>query len=412
MKNFIKKNYKYFILSIVAILAINVCIITSQNYTNIIEAKKESKAYSYSGTIIDRAFIYNNEIILPFIFDNADETLSVDQINAEFQRAGLTVKTISDGDIATGTKVTVEENQNTYNLLIYGDVNGDGEIDLIDAQVIILYYKSETTLDGIYLKAADVDNIDNDGEIDLIDAQRIILFYKKDIDKLMSAEVEKTDVVSSISMASNPDKTTYVLGQTSVDVTGAKIRVEYQTGRMSEIDVTQNMIKNFDFSQEGQTTITVEYEGKQTTFSVNVIKRINLGDTEIRVNKNGQETIIPISFYNANGEKIDIEASNIRTTQNDSDDENTVYITLPEVNATFNLSTTSITEKSTGIEVSKKDKDGDNASNKTIVEKLAFNIITNVPEMQVDLADLNGKVVKMQFKGDTQVYELPIRVIE
>ena len=66
-----------------------------------------------------------------------------------------------------------------------GDVNGDGEIDLLDANTLILYYNEITDLTEEQLLAADVNG---DEEIDILDAKLIISFYNELID-IFPAEV-------------------------------------------------------------------------------------------------------------------------------------------------------------------------------------------------------------------------------
>ena len=81
--------------------------------------------------------------------------------------------------IGTGSKVHVKENGiilRQYNILIYGDVNGDGKISSIDLLVLQRHILQIEEINGIYKKAA---NIRKDGKkptsIDLLLIQRHIL---------------------------------------------------------------------------------------------------------------------------------------------------------------------------------------------------------------------------------------------
>ncbi|MFR5190341.1 MAG: dockerin type I repeat-containing protein [Clostridia bacterium] len=81
--------------------------------------------------------------------------------------------------IGTGSKVCVKENGivlRQYNILVYGDVNGDGKISSIDLLVLQRHILQIEEIDGIYKKAA---NIRKDGKkptsIDLLLIQRHIL---------------------------------------------------------------------------------------------------------------------------------------------------------------------------------------------------------------------------------------------
>ena len=65
----------------------------------------------------------------------------------------------NDGIVATGDKViiTVGEETKTYEIVIYGDVNGDGKIAATDYVKIKNHIMGSTTLSGAYMEAADVD---------------------------------------------------------------------------------------------------------------------------------------------------------------------------------------------------------------------------------------------------------------
>lgn len=59
--------------------------------------------------------------------------------------------------------------------LLYGDVNGDGEVTSTDAGIVILYLKGKTELAAEQLLAADVNG---DGQVTSSDAGNIILYCK------------------------------------------------------------------------------------------------------------------------------------------------------------------------------------------------------------------------------------------
>jgi len=66
------------------------------------------------------------------------------------------VKTI--GALGTGDKITITSNNETktFEIVLYGDVNGDGQITLVDIVAIQKHLWKEIVLDGYRLKAADV----------------------------------------------------------------------------------------------------------------------------------------------------------------------------------------------------------------------------------------------------------------
>ena len=74
------------------------------------------------------------------------------------------------------TPDTVEEPESD---IVYGDVNGDGEIDLLDANLAVSFYNGTVDLTDEQISAADVNG---DGEIDLLDANLIVSFYNGTLD--------------------------------------------------------------------------------------------------------------------------------------------------------------------------------------------------------------------------------------
>ena len=76
-----------------------------------------------------------------------------------------------EGILSTGMTLKLKNNgESTYNILIYGDSNGDGEISILDLQKIQKHILNIQTLNGAYLKASDANK---DGEISILDLQKI-----------------------------------------------------------------------------------------------------------------------------------------------------------------------------------------------------------------------------------------------
>lgn len=227
---------------------------------------QDLKAYNHSAeNAIENVFIQNNNLILPFIFDNANQVATLD-IRNEFAKAGLTVTNIVPETVGTGTQITVRENSNVYNVLIYGDVNGDGIVNLIDVQRIILHYSNSNKLTGLNAIAANVSNADND-DINLIDAQRVILFYLGELDtSLVVKEPEsiiETDYISDVTIT-YPHKNIYNVGE-ELDLTGGKINIIYASGKIEPIEIQESMISGYNKDVPGEQTVTVFYKVNDTT---------------------------------------------------------------------------------------------------------------------------------------------------
>lgn len=81
-------------------------------------------------------------------------------------------KGLNDGDIiGTGTILKVGENQ-SYTLIVRGDIDGNGKVSINDLAKLKLHYIEMETLTGNSLKAAD---IDGNGNVSMIDLAQIKL---------------------------------------------------------------------------------------------------------------------------------------------------------------------------------------------------------------------------------------------
>ena len=96
---------------------------------------------------------------------------------------------------------------------------------------------------------------------------------------------EKT--VSSIHIATQPNKTSYLVGE-SFDIAGLTITVNYNDNTSEALPVTTSMVSGFSSASAGTKTLTVTYKGSIATFKVSVLEQVKsdisvtfslLGDT-------------------------------------------------------------------------------------------------------------------------------------
>ena len=79
-------------------------------------------------------------------------------------KEGLEFANIGTGDIIkTGTTVTIGEN--TYTLIITGDINGDGTVDVTDVSQIQAHYLESELLKELALVASDLNHDGVGGDI-------------------------------------------------------------------------------------------------------------------------------------------------------------------------------------------------------------------------------------------------------
>lgn len=113
------------------------------------------------------------------------DTLTVEEfknniiINNLYTIKNSSGEVVSDGLLGTGSTLVVNDIE--YTVIVKGDLNGDGSVDLADLAKIYNYYLGKTKLNGYYYYAADVNK---DTSVDLADLAKIYNFYRKKINKI------------------------------------------------------------------------------------------------------------------------------------------------------------------------------------------------------------------------------------
>ena len=144
---------------------------------------KVEQAIKVSDVLASSGYKYNDKYIWNvFLSTNVDGIIK--NLTTKYKTISINVKTKSgqvknEGTIVSGDKIEISTNSESkvYEIVIYGDANGDGIIsasDLLNTQKHILGYSS---LLGAYNKAADVNK---DGKIsasDILNIQKHILGY-------------------------------------------------------------------------------------------------------------------------------------------------------------------------------------------------------------------------------------------
>ena len=138
-------------------------------------------------------------------------------------------------------------------------------LDLTGGKVIVSY--NDDTSEEIDLTSDMISGYDKDH----LGKQTITVTYQG---KTATFEVEVIKKeATKIELVTLPDKVEYIRGQ-KLDPDGARIKVTYNDGDTKLIDVTEKMCSGFDSSSLGQKTVTITYENKTVSFTVNVVERI------------------------------------------------------------------------------------------------------------------------------------------
>lgn len=146
--------------------------------------------------------LVENKTIVPFVLANAEDCVTFKEIATSEKFANVTKfngAAIPNDNTVVRTGDTFTANGKEYTVVIYGDVNKDGFVDVNDALQVKQYYVGNVELDNVQLEAADVRN---NADVDVNDALDMQKFYVGSlasvIDKLPDMEDEKYDYSLSV----------------------------------------------------------------------------------------------------------------------------------------------------------------------------------------------------------------------
>ncbi len=140
-----------------------------------------------NGNLTVRELISKTDISLKDQFlDNIKLNMTTNQLKNKFEEHSLSViinvkdvngKTKTNAKLATGDFVTITngEDEATFQVVIKGDVTGNGQIGLLDFLRIRNVILGNADLSEVFLKAADMDNDNKIGLIDFLRIRKIIL---------------------------------------------------------------------------------------------------------------------------------------------------------------------------------------------------------------------------------------------
>ncbi|MBQ9023714.1 MAG: hypothetical protein IJ105_00665 [Bacilli bacterium] len=123
----------------------------------------------------------NNSNVLSKITEGTDISNIISNIKDKYSQANVIIKDKNNnqktkGKISTNDKIIITINNQTieYSTVIYGDVSGDGIIDITDLLKVQKHIKNVSVLSGNYLTGADTDKNGNVDIIDLLKVQKHI----------------------------------------------------------------------------------------------------------------------------------------------------------------------------------------------------------------------------------------------
>lgn len=186
---------------------------------------------------------------LPIVYQDAYDQITKSEIESKFKVAGIEIESISPETIGTGTKIKTKNA--TYTVLIYGDVDGNGTVNIRDVNKIIrtLLYDEEPPLTGINALAANVQDLP-EKPIDIRDVHRIVEFLLE-----RNTIIDKKDIPESDILRDKEAPVIKMLGDNPLLV---RLNGEYKD---PGIEVTDNLDPNVKWTAN-PTTIDTSKPGK------------------------------------------------------------------------------------------------------------------------------------------------------
>lgn len=216
--------------------------------------------------------------------ENFDPTGMV--VRADFEDG--TSKEVSDYKILDGTNL---KNGQTEVTVQYGDETVTQEITVIENNVVELeivtpptkteyivgqnFDKTGMVVKAIYEDESEVEiedyTIENGTNLTIDQTYVTIEFEDKTVNQAITVS-EKS--VTKIEVSSRPSKVQYIQNKESLDLTGGKIKVNYNDGASEEVSMNNEQVKITGFNNKnvGKVTVTVSYFTKTATFEVDIIE--------------------------------------------------------------------------------------------------------------------------------------------
>ena len=321
--------------------------------------------------------IYGYEKIIEVMQNENDEFTSYQKL-IDYLDINSSIEKITNSnneEISLNSNVTTGDNilftnGDSYQVLLYGDVNCDGKINSNDIASVIENNLNLKQLTGLQRKAANLANM-NDKKDLLLDSDDIKKFKEYILNQQkenLVDELPEEIKITGISIKANPSKTSYIKGE-NLELTGGIITTTYEDGTTSNVNMTASNVgvSGYNANQTGKQTITISYSNHTATFEVNVFDYI----TSIKVTNKPNKT-----EYIQN-ESLDLTGMTIIATYLSGD--------TKDVTNSENLS---ITTEETAL--------NNNINNLTVLGKQLINIkytekSTNGEEVTESLAD-NEKI--------------------
>ena len=301
-------SIKLLIVATLVISSVGVFLKFKPEITMTIASLTGSKINGYEASeLVDGTFTQGTTKYVPIILKRTLERVSKTDVENDFKNAGLVIKKNGiPNQIVNGSRIETSNN-GTYTALIYGDVNCDGQVDVLDALEIAQSILSQKELTGIKRIAANVDEEKKD-VIDINDAHRIVQFTlgrKGIIDSLPDSDIKKDNTPPKLTL--NGEETVNVkIGEKYTDA-GVTATDEVDFAVASRVNVTG--LDAIDTSRPGTYTIRYNVSDKKGNKAKEITRTVNV----INYVKSIKIDTMPTKKDYASGETIDLTGLKVIT---------------------------------------------------------------------------------------------------
>ena len=293
-------------LKIVSSLALAGMLVTSSLGINKVLATTAEDNYTTNPVAVYRNLV-EGKTVVPFVLVNRDDVLTVkdvvesDMFSGKVETINGTAISSLDTLVGTGDKFTTTDGTE-YTIVVYGDVDGNGRINALDALQVEKSNVNMLTLDDVQKEAADVKNDARVNSLDSLAIKRYVVGLSESvIDTLPEKEevVEDSNYTLSLKDASYVNSTNVEgatlkldLKETLDKATNLKLvvsdgenKVEQNVPVSAHTDYMEIALSSLTGLKDGTLTVNL-YDGETIVGTVQVVKNTVVPDaTNVNANR-------------------------------------------------------------------------------------------------------------------------------
>ena len=285
-------------LKIVSSLALAGMLVTSSLGMNKVFAATAEDNYTTNPVAVYRNLV-EGKTVVPFVLVNRDDVLTVkdvvesDMFSGKVETINGTAISSLDTLVGTGDKFTTTDGTE-YTIVVYGDVDGDGRINALDALQVEKSNVNMVTLDDVQKEASDVKNDARVNSLDSLAIKRYVVGLSESvIDTLPEKEevVEDSNYTLSLKDASYVNSTNVGgatlamnLKETLDKATNLKLvvsdgenKVEQNVPVSAHTDYMEIALSSLEDLKDGTLTVNL-YDGETIVGTVQVVKNTVVPD--------------------------------------------------------------------------------------------------------------------------------------